>query len=832
MRDVKHALRTLFRTPFVTGVAALSLALGIGANAAIFSLFDQLLRAPLPVREPEQLVNLGAPGPKSGSISCNNAGGCEYVFSYPMYRDLEREQTALAGLAAHRSFGANLAFQGQTLDGSGMLVSGSYFPVLGLRPALGRLLAPPDDEVVGGHYVAVLSHAYWQTRLGGDLNVLNQTIIVNGHPFTIVGVAPRGFRGTTVGVNPDVFVPLTMRAQVTPGFDGFENRRNYWVYVFGRLKPGVTLEQARAGLNAVYQPIIREVEAPLNRGMSEQTMARFLAREVTVEEGWRGQSSLHDEVRTPTLLLFATTIIVLLIACANIANLLLARGAGRSMEMAVRLSLGAGRARVVRQLLTESLVLAVLGGAASLLVARLTLTGIASIMPDAATALNLELRPGVVLFTAAVAIGTGILFGLFPALHSTRPELVSSMRASTGQVGGGRAAMRFRTSLVTAQIALSMALLISAGLFIRSLVNVSRVDLGLRTENVVTFAVSPELNGYEPARSRALFQRIETELAALPGVTGVAASAVPLLAGSNWSTDVSVQGFESGPDVDSNTRVNRVGPGFFRTLGIPLIAGREFDEGDVAGAEKVAIVNEAFAEKFGLGRGAVGAFMSDRGAGDPELDVRIVGLVQDAKYSEVKDDVPPQLFRPYAQDTTIGSMFFYARTSLPPDQLLRAIPRVVAQLDPNLPVEELKTLRQQVRENLVLDRLVSTLAAAFAALATLLAAVGLYGVLAYSVAQRTREFGLRMAIGADAARVRRLVLRQVARMLLVGAAAGIAAALVLGRYAESLLFEMEARDPLTFLAGAALLSIVVFGAGLVPAVRAARVDPMQALRYE
>ncbi len=269
MRDLRHALRTLFRTPFVTGVAVLSLALGIGANAAIFSLFDQLLRAALPVNEPEGLVNLGAPGPKSGSISCNNAGSCNDVFSYPMYRDLEREQTVFTGLAVHRSFGANLAFRGQTLSGSGMLVSGSYFPVLGLRPALGRLLAPADDEVVGGHPVAVLSHAYWQTRLGADPNVLNEAIIVNGTTFTIVGVAPRGFRGTTLGVDPDVFVPLTMRGQVTPGFDAFENRRSYWVYEFGRLKPGTTIEQARAGINAVYQPIIREVEAPLNQGMSE-----------------------------------------------------------------------------------------------------------------------------------------------------------------------------------------------------------------------------------------------------------------------------------------------------------------------------------------------------------------------------------------------------------------------------------------------------------------------------------------------------------------------------------------------------------------------------------
>ncbi|HEU4565152.1 MAG TPA: ABC transporter permease, partial [Gemmatimonadaceae bacterium] len=351
MVNLRLAFRTLLRTPFVTAVAVASLALGIGANAAIFSLFDQMLLRPVPVQEPERLVNLGAPGPKPGSTSCNQAGDCDAVFSYRMFRDLERAQTVFTGIAAHRSFGANLAYEGQTMNGEGMLVSGSYFPVLGVRPALGRLLGPADDETIGGHYVAVLSHSYWESRLGASPAVLNQTITINGHPMTIVGVAPRGFDGTTLGARPQVFVPISMRAQMNPGFDGFENRRSYWAYLFARLKPGVSIEQARTALNSVYHPIVTEVEAPLQEGLSDQTLARFKAKEITVEEGRRGQSSVHREARTPLILLFSITGIVLLIACANIANLLLARAVSRHHELSVRLVLGASRWRLARLLL-------------------------------------------------------------------------------------------------------------------------------------------------------------------------------------------------------------------------------------------------------------------------------------------------------------------------------------------------------------------------------------------------------------------------------------------------------------------------------------------------
>ena len=830
MRHVKLALRTLFRTPFVTIVAILSLALGIGANAAIYSLFNELLLQPLPVPHPERLVNFAAPGPQNGSNSCNSAGGCDEVFSYPMFRDLERANSAFSGIAGHFLFGVNAAMPGQTaINGRGLFVSGSYFPVLGVRARLGRLLTPNDDQVIGGHYVTVISYDFWQSQLGSDPSVIGKQLTVNGHPMTIVGVGPEGFSGTTLGERPYVFVPISMRGVMNAGWKGFENRRSYWVYVFGRLKPGATIGQALASINSAYGHLINDVEVPLQKGMSEKTLAQFKAKKVTLADGRKGQSNMIKGSRTPLIMLFSITGIVLLIACANIANLLLARAANRTMEMAVRLSLGATRRQLIAQVLTESVLLAALGGLTSIVVAHWTLNGIAATLPPEATReLAFRLSMPVVWFTAAISIATGILFGIVPALQSTRPDLVTELRNNSGKLAGGRGAARFRTSLVTAQIALSMALLVAAGLFIQSLRNISRVDLGVNAENVATFGVSPLRSGYDSTRVRNLYLRIEEELAALPGVSGVTSSTVPLLANSNWGQGVSVEGFQKDPDTDDDSRYSVVGAGYFHVLGIPLIAGRDFTAADNTGSLKVAIVNEAFARKFKLGTNALGKHMS---AGNDSLDITIIGLAKNAKYSEVKGEIPPVFVRPYRQGFA-GQNYFYVRSSLPSDQILRAIPTVIKKLDPNLPVEQLKTLPQQVKENIAIDRMISILSASFAVLATLLAAVGLYGVLAYSVAQRTREIGVRMALGASSRAVQGMILRQVGLMTLIGGAIGVAAAIALGRGAESLLYELKGWDPLVIATAAVLLTVVALGAGLVPALRASRVDPMQALRYE
>ena len=831
MANLKLALRTLFKTPFVTAVAVLSLALGIGANAAIFSLFNQMLLRPLPVPQPNRLVNLEGSEPNGGSQSCSQAGDCRVVLSYPMFRDLEKGQTVFTGIAAHRGFGANLAFRKQTLNAEAMFVSGSYFPVLQLRPAAGRLLSPSDDQTIGAHPVAVLGSSYWETQLGSDPSVVGEPIIVNGVPFTIVGVAPEGFNGTTLGSLPKIYVPITMRAVLQPGFTAWDRRNSYWIYAFARLKPGVSIEDARRKMNALYKPIINDVEAKLQQGISAKTLERFRAKELGVVEGARGQSSVHQRVKTPLLLLIGITAIVLVIACANIANLLLARAANRSMEMAVRLSLGATRGQLLAQLLTESVVLAVLGGLVSLLIARWTLSGLGALLPkDASATLKFELDPTVVAFAAALSLLTGLLFGLYPALHSTRPDLVTTLRANSGKHSGTRAATRFRSSLVTVQIALSMALLICAGLFVRSLLNVSRVNLGLNVENVVTFSLSPARNGYTRAQSRQFFDRAEQSLAAIPGVTGVTEGLVGLLGGNSWGNDVEVDGWKSGPDIDSNSRFNAVGVGYFKTLGVPVLSGREFTASDRLGTPKVAIVNEAFAKKFKLGRDVVGKHMAESGA--KVNDIEIIGLVKDAKYNSVKDEVPPVYFLPWAQDSTTGFLNFYVRTAMEPRQIMRTIPAIMAQIDPNLPVEDLKTLPRQVQENVYLDRVISTLSASFAALATLLAAIGLYGVLAYTVAQRTREIGVRMALGADAGRVRTMVLRQVGRMTLIGGVIGIIGSLAMEKTARSLLYGLEGHDPLVVIGSALVLALVALGAGYLPARRASKIHPMQALRYE
>ncbi len=818
MKRIKVALRTLFKTPFVTFIAIVSLALGIGANSATFSLMYQMLLRPLPVPEPERLVNLAAPPP---TTACNPVATRADAtrFSATRCSGTSRPSTQfLLDWLPIVSLVPTWLFKDKRWTAKGCLSRVTTSRCLAIQPAAGRLIAPDDDKTFGGDFVVVLSHAYWRTRFDASPDVVGETLTVNGQPMTIIGVAPQGFDGTTLGNQPKVFVPLTMHGLMVPQWKDklVENRRGYWLYVFGRMKPGVSLEQARTAINVPYRAIINDVEVPLQEGMSEQTLERFKKKEIGVADGRRGQSSLHREASAPVWLLFTVTGVVLLIACANIANLLLARTATRATEMAVRLSVGASRRHLIGQLLVESCLLAVFGGLAGLIVARWTLVFIRTLLPpEGITTIQFELLPEVILFAAALSLGTGLFFGLFPALHSTRNELVSVLKGDSGQPSGARAASRFRTTLATAQIALSMALLISAGLFAKSLLNVSRVDIGIEVDGLITFSVSPELNNYTPDESRTLFERIEDELSAIPGVTDVSAALVPIIAGNSWGTDVAVEGFESGPDIDDNSRFNRIGPDYFRTLRISLLAGRDFTRSDALNAPKVAIVNETFAKKFNIEGDVIGRRMTtDTEKG--ELDTEIVGLMPDMKYNEVKQEAPPLFVQPYRQDENIGFLTFYVRSALPPEQLLPTIRTTMAKLDPNLPIEDIKTMRDQVRENVFVDRMISTLSAAFAVLATILAAVGLYGVLAYSVTQRTREIGLRMALGADGGRVRKMVLGQVGWMTLIGGAIGIASAIGLGRVAQSLLFEVEGHDPVVLVSSAALLVAIALTAGFVP----------------
>jgi predicted permease len=832
MRQIKFAVRMLLKTPFVTAIAILSLALGIGANTAIFALFNQILRQPLPVTAPGDLVNLGAPGIKNGSNSCNNSGDCDAVFSYPMFLDLAREQQVFTDIAAHRLFSANVGYESQTVVVDGAMVSGSYFPVLGLQPARGRLIRPEDTAAAGGPAVAVLSYDYWVTRFNQDDDVVGRALVINGQSFTVVGVAPRAFDGTTRGTRVRVFVPITLRAQLEPPFNGLDDRTNYWIYLFARLKPAVTKDAALAGINGPYARIVSQVELPLQKGLADAKKTEFTGKRVTIDDGARGQSFIFSQAAEPLTVLQIVTGIVLLIACANVANLLLARASARSGEMAIRLSIGASRAQLVRQLLIESCLLAAIGGAAGLLVFGWTIGLMtANLQLGTIDPAVLGINWSVLWFAGGLSMLTGVLFGLFPAFQATRPDIASALKGQAGQPSGARAAALVRVGLVVLQVSLSMGLLASAGLFGKSLLNVSRVDLGVQVDQVITFSLAPQRNGYSLPRAQLFFQDVLTRLAAIPGVTAVSAARVPLIGNSSSNTSLEVEGSVLGPEERTGTSYNETSPGYFQTVGMHLLAGRDFTEADTVAAPKVAVVNEAFVRKFKLGANPLGRRMR-RGGDNAPYDIEIVGLVKDAKYRSVREPVPAVFFTPYRQNERVGQLIFYAKASGDPEKLVGQIRPLVASLDPNLPVQRLATMPDQISQNVASDRLLSVLSASFAGLATALAAIGLYGVLAYTVSQRTREFGLRMALGAAPGAVQRLVLRQVLWMTLAGSVIGVALAIVAGRYAKALLFEMGSADPGVMASSVGVLAVVALAAGFIPSRRASRVDPMKALRCE
>ncbi len=837
-QDFRYALRGLRRSPTFTIVVVLTLAIGSGANAAIFSIFNQALVRVLPVPAPEQLVNLTSPGPKTGRTSTSSTFNSDAVFSYPLFRDIEREQAVFTGIAAYRDFAANISHRKQAWTEDGGLVSGSYFPVLELKPAVGRLLGADDDRTRDAHHVVVLSHRFWRTRFNADPAVLNDTLVINGQPMVIVGVTPQKFESTALEIRPQVYVPLTMAALMMPGlrnphagggpWNGFEDRRDSWLYLFARLKPGLLLDTAERAVNLSFAAIINNVELPVQQNLlSPAARERFKSRKLLLEPGPQGQRPERAELSGVFLLLFSVTGIVVLIACANVANLLLARTAARERDITIRLSLGGSRSRLVSQMLVESLLLASAGGLAGLLVSRWTLSAIASVLPNEYAPLRFELDSTLMLFTFALAIAVALLCGLYPALLATRRDLVAALR---GGSAGTRSAVRLRTWLATAQIALSMTLLVVAGLFIRSLVNLSHVDLGMRVADITTFRVSPELSGYPPSQSNLYFDRVTEAAKALPGVTSVTVSTTRVLGGSRSGSNVTVEGFNPGPDTNTSADSARIAPDYFRTLGIPLIAGREFTAADVVGAPKVVIVNEAFARKFNLGGDPIGKRMRP-GAGRPP-DIEIVGFVRDARYSQPKDQPAPQFFLPYRQEEPVGALNFYVKSAEPPERLVSTMRTAIGGIDPTVPVEDLRPLESEIGDRTMLDRLVSILSLGFAGLATLLAAIGLYGVLAYNLAQRTPELGLRLALGATALGVWRIVYGHVARMTLVGGIVGAIAALVVGRLAESQLFQVPGYDATVTIAAAFGLAAIAFIAGCIPAWRASRVDPAQTLRCE
>ena len=826
-KDVSFGARQLRRSPGFALVAVLSLALGIGANTAIFSLLHQVFLGALPVPDPDELVYLYHPGPVSGRSSTSESGGPS--FSYPVFRELQARQTSFTGLAGARDMPANLVYGDSTWPGRAHRVSGNYFAVLGLGAALGRVLVKEDDRPSGARPVVVLSHRTWRTRFGGDVAVLNRTLRVNGHPMTIVGVAQEGFESEYRRGTVDVFVPIGMTRELGAEEDSLDSRENHWVTLLARLRAEVSRAQAEAALNGIYRGQL-EADIETSGRRDPDFLERYRAKRIRLEQSPAGRGGLGDQTRTGLPLLLGITLLVLLICCVNVANLLLARGASRARELSARLALGAPRRRLIRQLLVEAALLALAGAVLGLAVARGTLSILLSAEPTAR--LSAELDGRVLLYCLAIAAASVVLFGLAPALRLSGLDLATSLKSQSPQIGSARAGRVIGRSLVTGQLAVSLSLLVCAGLLSKTFVKLARADLGLRVENLLTFALGPKLSRYSDEQAARLYDRLRERLTGLPGVSSVSFARLPSVAHWAASSDITVTGYTAPDDEATYSSYNEVGPDYFRTLGIPLLMGRGLTEADTAGTAKVAVVNETFARHFLAGRDPLGQKIAWGVGQDVVPDIEVVGVARDAKYSSIREPPPRVFYTAARQRPGPLGVYFYVRTAMTPEALVRPVEKEVARAAPDVPIRELKTLRRQLDEDLITERMLSTLAGSFGVLATLLASIGLYGLLSYDVARRTRELGIRMAVGASAPQVRRLVLRDVVRMLAVGSTFGLAASTGAGRFVRSLLYETQPWDPAVYASALTTLVLVALGAAYLPARRATRVDPVRALRHE
>jgi predicted permease len=829
MSEVRQALRALRRTPVFTAVAVLSLALGIGANTALFGLVDQVLLRLLPVLKPRELVQLQLEGGRFGSNSGDGTG----TFSHPLYLALRERNTVLSGLTGQMIQGASLVGEDRNERIFVGLVAGNFFDVLGVRAHRGRLLSADDDRVKNGHPVVVLQHDFWRNRFASDEKLVGSTLRLNGQPFTVVGIAAAGFEGTDTGLPTNAWVPVMMKTAITPTWDELENERYAWFYLFGRLKPGVSLDAAQASLRVLYSQRQQEELAGEFFQRFPDTRERFLKQTFSLVPASRGASNLRRRFEQPLVVLQWLVGLVLLIACANVANLLLARAAARQREIAIRAAIGASRGRIVRQLMIESLLLAAAGGAAGVLLSVLLARGLVGFLPYDPANLSLSSVPDlrVLLFTAGATLLTALGFGLVPALQASRIAPGVAMKEDAGAVAGGQGHVRLRKTLVALQVGLATVLLIGASLFVRTLQNLRDVDLGFRTENVVTFGVSPA-TPYDEPRKRQVFRTLVESLSGVPGVAAVGANSSRLLTGGRWDSSVTIPGVAAKDGNYPWSFFNAVTPGYFDALGIPIKAGRDLTWSDWGAAQERCLVNETLVKEYLGGESPVGRTMGQGREVDPNME--IVGVFADARYEQVRGVIPRQTFVSMggARLRFIGGINVYARTDRDPRQVMAALRQEVRRVDASLVVADMRTLDAQLDMRLSNERMLSVLSSGFAGLATLLAVVGLYGVLAFVVARRTREIGIRMALGAERGGVIRLVLGEMLLLLVLGVGAGVAAAFGGGRLVESQLFGVQAREPLVFALSAFVLLAAALAAGLVPAWRASRIDPVRALRYE
>jgi len=825
LRDIRYAWRSLLASPGFAAVTLLSLALGIGANTAIFSLVDKLLLESLPVERPRELVMLNPEGIRNGWT----AG--RMTWSYSSYRGIRDRQQVFSGVLAERTETVNFSIGGETQRATQSIVSGNYFQMLGVRPLLGRVLSPEDDQVPGGHPVVVLSHGFWAERLGSRSDVVGQTVRLNGYPFTVAGVSERGFNGLEIGGAIDVIVPTSMLRQVVTYGSAFDSRSAHIFNIYGRLRPGVTREQAEARMQPVYLGELEQDVAAM--GADAPRNDRWRQGRLLLADGHRGTSGLRNDLETPLTALMVMTVVVLLIACANIAGLLMARAAARAREISIRLAIGASRGRVVRQLLAESTLLAVMGGLAGLLVASWTINLLVAETGESAQRIGLVMNfldTRVLGFALGASVATGILFGLLPALHLSRASVASNLKA--GVAAGRSGQVRLRKTLVAGQVALGLVLVTAAGLFLRTLMNLRQTETGFRVDSLVQFNLNAGLAGYDRARAAAVFGRILEDLRATPGVTGATLAVAPILGNDKISFGLDVEGYTHGEDESSISDGNAVAPGYFNMLGMSLVRGRDFTEADTATSPRVAIVNETFVKKYFPDSNPLGRHIRLGWGLGRRPDYEIVGVIRDARIANLRDEPRRNFFMPYTQWDVLTYAFFFVRTSGDAATLAGPVREVVKRHNADIPVVAYRTVDEQIDRLLRPERLVASLALAFGLLATGLAAIGIYGVTAFAVARRTREIGIRIALGAERAGVLGMVLRDVASMAAAGIGAGMVLSLALSRYVESQLYGVAARDLLTFAGAVIVLATVALVSGWMPARRASRVNPVLALRQE
>ncbi len=842
LKDIRYSLRQFVRTPVFTMVAVASLAVGIGANTAIFSVVNAAILKALPVRNPQELVMLT--DPNAAGVSMGVSPGNRSLLSYAEFITLRDHNTTLSGLIAVQSEADRVQVRiGSTPpeEAHGRLVSEGYFSVLGVEPAIGRFFTEADAKSPGEDPYAVISYDYWQKRFGGNTSVPGSTIRIGKVALTVIGVAPPGFHGETVGDAPDLWVPMLMQPSIMPGRDWLHEQltteniaKTMWLHVIGRLKPGVNVARVQTEMDVLFRGIVENSYPP---SLAPETRKRVMDQKLKVVSASTGAFGGRADFQQQLLVLLGASAVVLLIACINVANLLLARASARYKEVGVRLSIGASRWRLVRQFLTESLMLSALGGVAGLFVAwgatRLLVIMMKLTTERDSLDLGVALDLRVLAFTAAVTFLTGIIFGLAPAIRGTRVNLNDSLRESGRGSTTSSGRLNLAKGLVIAQVALSLLLVVSGGLLLRTLWNLQAADLGYAREKLLVLGVDGLTAGYKDARLTMLWNDLSDRIRVLPGVRGVTYSQNGLFSGSESADHVEVEGFTPQKDNERGSRFDTVGPGYFSTLGIPLLLGREFSLRDTAQAPKVCVINEAFAKRFFAGRNPIGRHVTEA-FGDHKYQMEVVGVARDARDHNLKGDIPPRFYHP-ADQTMEGpppGVYFEIRTAGDPGQLALAVRKTILAVNEDLDLGRARTMTETLARTNAQPRVMARLCTVFGIIALLLAATGLYGVLSYGVARRTNEIGIRMALGAGRASVVQMVLRETSIMIVLGVVLGIGATVGLTRLIASKLYGLSALDPLTIVTAVLILAMVALIAGYIPASRAARVNPVSALRHE